>query len=229
MKFFKHGDAVAIVLPEPLQKASEVKDGDEYEFFQIEPGVFLLMSRSKIEESSKRDALVKLAQKVLPASPAYSPANSNVPSIPVSSSSVSSKQLASSSSSASSASHSYSYSSQRFKPGSPESLLQQNGFVVLDNEAQAKQLHSALEKSIKTGLVRGTRGFDKKYYIIHSSLYDSIAPRIIRCLEAKKESSFDEIVSSSNAAPQAVLAVLNLMKEDGDLLEKRRGLYALVR
>ena len=98
MKFFKHGDGVAVVLPEPLQKASQVKEGDEYEFFQIEPGVFLLLSKARIEESSKREALEKLARKVLP-SPAASPANpqsfAQASAVPLSPAGVS-KQVASS-------------------------------------------------------------------------------------------------------------------------------------
>ena len=123
---------------------------------------------------------------------------------------------------------SYSYSASKFKPGSPQAKLQTQGFVVLENDSQAKVLHASLEKSIKAGVIRGTRGFDKKYYVVHSALYDSLFQRIARSFEGKKSLSLAELASSANADRQAMLAVLNVMKEDGDVIEKKHGVYALV-
>ena len=38
MRFFKHGDTLAIVIPDKLRKSSEIKEEDDFEFFEIEKG-----------------------------------------------------------------------------------------------------------------------------------------------------------------------------------------------
>ena len=53
MRVFKHGDAIAIVIPDSLAKKSSLREGEELEFFEVEPRVFILASKQKIAELAK--------------------------------------------------------------------------------------------------------------------------------------------------------------------------------
>lgn len=60
VRFFKHGDVLAIVLPEDLRKANNISENDEYEFFELSKGFFILASKKEVGENIKKEALAKI-------------------------------------------------------------------------------------------------------------------------------------------------------------------------
>jgi len=68
MRFFKHGDSLAIVVPEPLRKSSRISENEDYEFFEVEPGVFILLSKARLAEKAKQDVFSQLCSRAFNAS-----------------------------------------------------------------------------------------------------------------------------------------------------------------
>jgi hypothetical protein len=103
------------------------------------------------------------------------------------------------------------------------------GYLVIDNELEAKQLSMRLEKEIKGGEIIGVRGFDKKFYIVSTSLYQNLGPRIETLLKDKQTVSPLEVSQSLNLEEPCAIAVLQVMKEQGELIEKKRGVFAAIK
>jgi hypothetical protein len=206
MRFFKYGKILAIALPEGMRKSADVKEGEDYEFARIEPGVFLLISRKTVEEKVVKSALAQaLSNLAKPA--AGKPAQAPVPlEEPVK-------------------------EAPRYpKTQSPaRRSLERNGYAVALNEMEAKELSRELEADVRSGNVKGVRGFDKKFYIVTTEFFSKLAPKISKALEGKKEMPLKDIAEALKVEPTAALACLQVMKEMGDALEKRREVFALVK
>jgi hypothetical protein len=105
--------------------------------------------------------------------------------------------------------------------------LEKAGFLVLENEFEAKRLSEMFANDIRQGLIMGMRGFDKKFYILTSELSNSLTPKLLDVLR-KGEANLAELVHSSGAPEGAVQSVLLQLKEKGDLIEKKKGVYRFV-
>ncbi len=212
MRFFKHGDSLAIVLPEPLRKSSNVRDGDEYEFFEIEPGAFVLVSRKLVGTREVREALSAIASRNLPRLPQGQLASQAAQSAAPAAGGAAAKPAV----------------KREFAFGSPEWKIEKEGFAVFENEMEAKRVSGVFEAEIKGGKLAGVRGFDKKFYVVSSALRDSISAKVSKAL-SQKAATLAELAVETRAPSEAVNAVVQLMKEDGDLIEKKRGVFSLIK
>ncbi|MGC8850698.1 MAG: AbrB/MazE/SpoVT family DNA-binding domain-containing protein [Candidatus Micrarchaeia archaeon] len=202
MRFFKHGDSLAIVLPEPLRKSSSVHENDEYEFFEVEPGVFVLVSRFKLAEDSKKSVFAELLSRcVAQETPQARPQQAlQTPSTPL-----------------------------RARANSPLNQLDAKGFLVIENEEDAKALSRLLERDIKAGSVRGVRGFDKKFYVVSSSFLEKASSKLLPVLSGKEPLTASRISASTGLEEAACIAALQVLKEDGEVLEKKKGFFVAVK
>jgi hypothetical protein len=76
--------------------------------------------------------------------------------------------------------------------------------------------------------VRGVRGFDKKYYIATQSYLQELSPRIRKIL-SERPLAVGAIAAAAKADADGVLAALYVLKEEGEVIEKKRGIFALVK
>ncbi|MBI5228939.1 AbrB/MazE/SpoVT family DNA-binding domain-containing protein [Candidatus Micrarchaeota archaeon] len=198
MKLFKYGEGLAIVLPESLRKRMGLKEGDEFEFFELEPGVFILYSKENLNERVKKGVFSDLVKKLsLQDSPNRQAIRPNA------------------------------YSRETVERNEKK-VLDSGGYLIIDNEAEAKRISTAFEKEIKNGDVRGVRGFDKRYYIVSMPFYSALSSKI-RAVLATAPCTSREISEAASESEVACLAVLQLMKEDGELIEKKKGFFSLVK
>ncbi len=215
MRFFKHGDALAIVLPDALRKSSGVKENDEYHWYEAEPGVFVLASTALVNDLVKRGAFLDLARRV----PANVSANASAPAYKVnpvvSSTSTPAPYVTRPASTYSGA------------PSGDLSKLRQAGFLVLESEFDAKRFSEQNANSIKSGEIMGLRGFDKKFYLLTLEYYNVLAPRIVDALK-EGATPLSTIVRATKASEPATQAVLLQLKERGDVIEKKKGVFAFV-
>ncbi|MFH1779734.1 MAG: hypothetical protein ABH803_01145 [Candidatus Micrarchaeota archaeon] len=160
LKVFKHGNAFAVVLPNYLVKACNVKEGSELTFVETKDGLFALIPSSE-------------------------------------------------------------------KKTTGSSGLNATGFMVFEDEAAVKKLSDSLEKEIKAGLVKGFRSFDKRYFIVSKSFLDENYPKVLSALKTK-ELSLTEISEKIKLPRDATECLLGVLKEEGEVIEKKRGLYKLV-
>lgn len=204
MRFFKHGDSLAIVLPEPLRKSSGVKENDEYEFFEIEPGEFIVISRAKLADNAKKTVVAELALRALkPETRADVASAVDLVSVqPAKAKAYANPVLA---------------------------QLDSKGFVILDKEDDAKMLSKQLEREIKDGKVRGVRGFDKKFYVVSSTALQKFSEKLLPALSGKEPLSASNAAQVAGLDEQACLAALQVLREDGEVLEKKRGHFIAVK
>jgi hypothetical protein len=104
--------------------------------------------------------------------------------------------------------------------------LEENGFLVVQTEAEAGGVSLALETSIRRGQVLGTRSFNKKFYIVTRQFFDMHNPAIAKAMR-EGLSKVDDIARKAEMSEDATRAVLYLLAENGDVREKRRDHFAL--
>ncbi|NYZ74659.1 AbrB/MazE/SpoVT family DNA-binding domain-containing protein [Candidatus Micrarchaeota archaeon] len=201
MRFFKHGDSLAIVLPEPLRKNSGVQENDEYEFLEVEQGAFVLISKAKLADQAKRSVFASMCAKTV-SPPSAAPVEQKQTPIP---------------------------SKPAVKPVTPFELIERKGFFIVENEADAKNLSKALEQEIKAGLVRGVRGFDKKFYVVSTLFLKAMSQKFGAALSGKEPLTPAQLAQAASCDENACNAVLQVLKEDGDVLEKKRGYFVAVK
>lgn len=104
--------------------------------------------------------------------------------------------------------------------------LDKYGFIVVEGESEAKEISQKLEKQIKSGDVIGTRGFDKKFYVAKKWVYEQQSERVRKVLKGSVMSSA-EVSRELRIGEGLAHAVLELMNEEGEVIEKKKGVYAL--
>ncbi|HUC38554.1 MAG TPA: hypothetical protein VL944_00290 [Candidatus Acidoferrum sp.] len=112
--------------------------------------------------------------------------------------------------------------------GKPENLyltaLETNGYLVIGSETEASAASSALEESIRRGLVVGVRAFNKKFYVATKVFITKSLPKIGKMIGAKSI-SVSEIAKETGVDEDGVRAVLYIMADNGDVTEIRRDVF----
>ncbi|MFH1247371.1 MAG: AbrB/MazE/SpoVT family DNA-binding domain-containing protein [Candidatus Micrarchaeota archaeon] len=173
MRLFKHGDSLAIVVPEAICKKVNLAENSELEFFEVEPGLVVLASRDYIQNKLKK-VIEPLIVKPVASKPQVLP------------------QL-----------------------------------LVFSTEAEARNASAKLEVPLKKGEIIPVFGSDKKYYLVSAEFYNKIAAKLAPLLE--KEKTLVQLVAESGLQLKEVTAVLQAMKEKGEVIEKRKGNFLLVK
>lgn len=109
--------------------------------------------------------------------------------------------------------------------GSPAEILDRRGYTV----GSSKDLKEIIEKNksaIKSGRIKGLKGFDGRFYIARMDYISRMSPLVIKQLDQERE--INEIARNLNVEPDAVRTILHLLAEAGDVIEKRKGVYAAI-
>lgn len=159
MRLFKHGDVLAVTVPESLRKKLKLKEGDDFAFVELTRGVLGLIDKG-------------LTDKVKP------------------------------------------------KPKTSADYL------ILNSEAEARQLSKGIAQKIKSGEVIGVRGFDKRFYIVSRDYLNKTKSIIKEAVGSGAE--LKSIVSRSKLPLDACLALVMVLKEEGELIEKKSDFYSVI-
>ncbi len=103
-------------------------------------------------------------------------------------------------------------------------LLESKGYIVLKSEAEASSVSAAMELSIRQGLVLGTRGFDKKFYIALRDFISRNTPKLLKIIE-KKSTSIEDIAKEAGIDEDGARAVLVILAESGEVTEVRKDVF----
>ena len=106
-------------------------------------------------------------------------------------------------------------------------LLSKDGFLVLKNETEAKELSNSLRERIEAAEIKGIKGFDGAYYVIETSMYKKIRPALLECFKTKKSLSCEEITKMVNASRDLIKTACEFLKDEGEIFEKRKEQYQL--
>ncbi len=117
---------------------------------------------------------------------------------------------------------------KEFDVNSEEKTIESNGFEVMVNEGQAKNFCEQFSEEIKENKIKGIKGFDGYFYAIDIELMEKIKPKILFYLKNKKNVSLNELTEKTSLPTQLIRAVNEFLKEDGEIIEKRKGIYQLI-
>jgi len=99
------------------------------------------------------------------------------------------------------------------------------GYAVIENEGEAREASQKLEQELKSGDVLGTRGFDKKYYVAQKGFYGTWDRKILAALKGR-QLGIDGVAQALGMSEVAARVALELMREQGDVIERKRGVYS---
>ncbi|MEM4589962.1 MAG: hypothetical protein QXK21_01700 [Candidatus Micrarchaeia archaeon] len=109
----------------------------------------------------------------------------------------------------------------------PIKRLNKNGYLVLQSEADAREISKLLEDKIQKNQVTGIRGFDKKYYLVKNSFVLKFQSKIKSVLKSGPKQA-DKIADALGIEEEAAIALLTVLREEGEIIEKRKGTFSLI-
>ncbi len=115
-------------------------------------------------------------------------------------------------------------SPKRQEPRTPG--IFEKGYAVIENEHEAEELSRMLTEEGKEDLVRGVRGFDQKYYVVTKEKLAELEWRILSAIDGKRNIS--QVSEELKEDPQLVRACVEVLREEGKIIEKRKGVYERV-
>lgn len=107
--------------------------------------------------------------------------------------------------------------------------LENDGFVIAHNADLARELSHAHELSIKEGLLRGIKSFDGYYYLIEQKLLENYMKKAVLVLSEKEEQILEELSKNMNSSKLLTKIICEFLKEDGEILEKKKGHYKYIK
>lgn len=110
---------------------------------------------------------------------------------------------------------------------SSEEKLERDGYVIIEDAREAERICGEFDREIRAGNIIGTRGFDKRFYVASKSLFVALFDKV-RPSMRKGANNIVDIGKELKINEAAVLVILEIMKDKGDAIEKRRGTYELV-
>ncbi|MBU2477400.1 hypothetical protein KKG83_08085 [Candidatus Micrarchaeota archaeon] len=115
-----------------------------------------------------------------------------------------------------------------FDFNSADKSIEARGFEVMVNDNQARDFCEQFNPEIKEGLIKGIKGFDGYFYVIHSDVLEKTKPAILAKLKENKTLSLNELKEKTLLPPELIRGTMEFLKEDGEVIEKRKGIYRLI-
>ncbi|MBN2478107.1 hypothetical protein JXB01_02335 [Candidatus Micrarchaeota archaeon] len=106
------------------------------------------------------------------------------------------------------------------------SPLFSNGYMIFENEDEAKKVSEKFKILMQKKQIMGTRGFDEKFYIITQGFY--LANMKILKTKLKEPSTIQEIAGAMNNSEEGALALFRVLCEKGEAIENRKDVFSLV-
>lgn len=98
-----------------------------------------------------------------------------------------------------------------------------DGYAVIDDARLAAQFSEQLRRQGKSNIVRGIKGFDGKFYAVTKSYFSKTAPLVLKALDEPQNA--ESLAKACKLPLPACLAILHLLGEEGDVVEKRKGIF----
>jgi hypothetical protein len=104
--------------------------------------------------------------------------------------------------------------------------LKARGFIVINDRNQARALSESLSGEMKNGSVAGVKGFDNKFYVVTRDYLTQAQISITKAL--KEDMDAATVATAAKLDPEGCMAVLRILSEAGEILEKKKGVFAPV-
>ncbi len=103
-------------------------------------------------------------------------------------------------------------------------LLNSRGYIIITDKREAYMLSEQLNGQMKSGAVVGVKGFDNKFYVVTRDYFSASEAKIAQAL--KEEMDAPSVAAATKLDPEGCIAVLRLMAENGEIIEKKKGVFA---
>ncbi len=98
--------------------------------------------------------------------------------------------------------------------------------MVFSTEGAARDASKRFEKQLRCGELIGTFA-DKKYYFVSSDFYNSVFQKLFTFLSTEK--TIAELSKQSGLPASELAPVIEIMKEKGEVIEKKKGNFLMVK
>lgn len=98
------------------------------------------------------------------------------------------------------------------------------GYMVLDNENEAKRVMPQIQSSLKNDEVKGVRGFDRRYYVLRRSFLMEFEGSLLALVDQGPQAP-DELGAKLGLTPEAARVLLMILGDEGEVIERRRGTW----
>ncbi|MFH1394052.1 MAG: hypothetical protein ABII71_03340 [Candidatus Micrarchaeota archaeon] len=111
-------------------------------------------------------------------------------------------------------------------PAGQYGMLRDRGFMVLGNKNEAREFSERANQEIKNGSLKGVKGFDGKFYVVTEGYLTKASEIILKKLD--RDMNLETLAKETKLEMDGCTAVLRLLAESGDIIEKKKGMFAAV-
>jgi len=126
----------------------------------------------------------------------------------------------------------YRLSGSEVPPAQEKHAVQVQGakglFVNVKTEQQARELNDRHWKELKEGALKGLKDFDNNYYLIDSEMLAQSEEKVLNALKQMKAAGLEELSARTGIAAEMLKGVCAFLKEDGEILERKKGTYSYI-
>ncbi len=109
-----------------------------------------------------------------------------------------------------------------------EYTMEKDGFVIVKSEATAKQISEQNKDKIKEGKIRGIKSFTGEYYIIDGALLQESQKKILAELMKETKQNITSLSEKTKLTPTLVRIATEFLKEEGQIIEKKKDYYQYI-
>lgn len=107
------------------------------------------------------------------------------------------------------------------------SFFKQNDYVIIKSQKDINLFGDRYKTQIQSKEIIGLKSFDGFYYIITKELYEDLKSRFIS-LSLENDFSIDEVSDKLKVNKDISKILLEVLKEDCIIIEKRKGIFKVV-
>jgi hypothetical protein len=110
----------------------------------------------------------------------------------------------------------------------PDYSLEEDGFIATTNTERARGLSYEFKEQIEKNELKGIKTFEGIYYLTETKLIDKHSEKILKIIKEKKETDLEEIAMQENISTELAKIIIEFLKDEGEILEKKKGFYKFI-
>jgi hypothetical protein len=104
--------------------------------------------------------------------------------------------------------------------------FKKNEYVIFNDDYLAQRFSQIFSEQLRTGEIRGTKSFDGSYYVIFTSVFEKVNQKLLKTFN--KDFTVLEASEKLKQPDDLIKCVLEILKEDCVIIEKKKGIYFIV-
>ncbi|MEK6958868.1 MAG: hypothetical protein AABW59_02370 [archaeon] len=118
--------------------------------------------------------------------------------------------------------------------GAPEKPIDEynlgvDGFIIARYPERARNLSMEYETPIREGKLKGMKSFDGNYYLISTELLEAYIQKTMIAFGSAPTMTLEDLAKNTNASLTLTRIVCDYLKEEGELIEKKKGQYTYIK